>query len=114
MARKGGNPDLVKHQWKKGQSGNPAGPMPLKDRIERMKADLGHYPRTELMRIANDGRAKLETRVRCLIHLDEQFTGKAKQSVDWAGSLNVKRTLDDFYRDEAPKLLNGKSKSLPS
>lgn len=35
MARKGGNPDLVKYQWKKGQVVNPGGRRPIPEEVKQ-------------------------------------------------------------------------------
>ncbi len=50
-----------------------------------------------------------------LIWMGKQILGQTdKTAVDWSGNLNIKRTLDDFYRYDAPRLLEGNSDPLPS
>ena len=68
--------------WKPGQSGNPNGRPSVDQKLKELREAVGIEPREELIRIANDKRTKLETRVRVLKYLDEQFNGRAKQSVD--------------------------------
>ncbi len=80
MANRGGTPANLKEPWQKGKSGNPKGRPPMDARIEEMRDKLGDFPRTELMRISRDRRISVETRARVLMHLDDKFTGRAKQS----------------------------------
>jgi len=57
----------------------------------------------------------LEGNPTMLIWMGKQILGQTdKQAVDWTGTLGIKRTLDDFYRYEAPKLLEGNSAPLLS
>ena len=68
--------------WKPGQSGNLSGRRPVEEKLKALRDASGAWPREELLRIARDNRVKLETRVRCLQYLDQQFNGKAKQTRD--------------------------------
>lgn len=99
---KGGTPENLIH-YKSGDewTGNAEGRPPLKKRIEEMQEKLGDFPRAELMRIANDGRTRLETRARILMHLDDKFTGKAPQQIAVGGTIIV-RSIGHFYGDIEP------------
>ncbi len=81
MANRGGTPANLKPPWKPGKSANPKGRPSVDLTLKEMREEFGDWPREELMRMAKDKRLKPETRVRILQHLDDKFTGRARQAV---------------------------------
>ncbi len=82
MANRGGTPANLKEPWQKGKSGNPKGRPCVDQKLREMRDEFGEWPREELMRMAKDKRLRPEARMRVLQYLDEQFNGRAKQSMD--------------------------------
>jgi len=93
-------------EWK----GNAKGRPPMKKRIAEMQEQFGDAPREELMKMANNGNAKFETRARILMHLDDKFTGRAPQNVTVNAPQPITEINISFHDKPAMKTINGSGK----
>lgn len=84
MPRKGGVPENLK-PFKKGESGNLKGRPKKDERLKELTEMFGAMPREQLLKMVTNNSIKPETRARILMYLDEQFNGKARQSVAIGG-----------------------------
>lgn len=80
MARKGGNPDLVKYQWKKGDTPNPGGRRPIPEEVKQALIAATPQATKVLLDLLLSDNEKIRLQAVQVIY--ERAYGKAAAQVD--------------------------------
>jgi hypothetical protein len=80
MARKGGNPDLVKYQWKKGDTPNPGGRRPIPEEVKRALIEATPEATRVLLDLLRSDNEKI--RIQAVQVIYDRAYGKAAATVD--------------------------------
>lgn len=80
MARKGGNPDLVKYQWKKGDTPNPGGRRPIPEEVKQALIAATPEATKVLLELLHHDDAKI--RIRAVEVIYDRAYGKAAAQVN--------------------------------